>query len=72
MVNINHGYEWRVSSDPSGDFAGRRLRLIDIQPYAPRANPPCPFEEGTVFVNERTGEKLIVRGGQIFRKDSLA
>lgn len=65
MAAIKHGYEWYVSNDPSGDFSGRLLRRIDIQPGLLFATSDCPFDDGTTFLNLRTGEILTVRNGKV-------
>lgn len=47
---------WLVIHDPSGDFQGRRFRLLDLQ-YS-------DWPEGTIFWHALRGEVRVWRGGQ--------
>lgn len=47
---------WLVIHDPSGDFLGRRFRLLDLT--APQ------WEEGTIFWHTAQGDVRIWRNGK--------
>jgi hypothetical protein len=51
---------WRVTSDPSKMFLGSVFRATDLDAGG--------FDEGTMFINLRTGEERIVDADGIARK----
>ncbi|MEW6287661.1 MAG: hypothetical protein AB1509_15680 [Chloroflexota bacterium] len=71
---IRTGYVWKVVHDPTrkgyepGMFYGGHFRWSDIElPLGCNEIIPCPFPNGTVFENIRTGERVKIRRGKAVR-----
>lgn len=64
------GYYWKVVVDPTrtgddpGIFYGGHFRKCDIIPLNKAEDDPCPWPNGTVFENIRTGERVEIRNGK--------
>ncbi|MEP0806591.1 MAG: hypothetical protein HRF47_13985 [Chloroflexota bacterium] len=72
--SIRAGYVWKVVRDPTrigyepGMFYGGHFRWCDIElPLACNEIIPCPFPNGTVFENIKTGERVVIRRGRAKR-----
>lgn len=78
------GYYWKVVVDPTrtgdypGIFYGGHFRWSDIQTPARCEEDGeedfgiCPFPDGTVFENIKTGERVKIWHGQIVRQPRQA
>ena len=71
------GYYWKVVVDPtrSGDdpgmFYGGHFRWTDIvlPGWDEGARKiPCPWPNGTVFENVRTGERVVIKRGRVVKE----
>ena len=69
-----NGYIWQVIHDPTrngdhpGIFYGGHFRRIDIQlPRQYRRSTPCPWPNGTVFENIKTGERVTIINTHVIR-----
>lgn len=73
---MRFGYYWKVVVDPTrneddpGMFYGGHFRWSDIVIEADREsrNIPCPWPNGTVFENVKTGERVVIRHGRVVRE----
>ncbi len=74
---MRFGYYWKVVVDPTrkgddpGVFYGGHFRwsdivLPDVDREARRI--PCPWPNGTVFENIKTGERVVIRRGRVVRE----
>ncbi len=72
------GYWWKVVVDPTrnpdepGMFYGAHFRWCDIvlPGYdAENQTIPCPWPDGTVFENIKTGERVMVKRGQVISRE---
>ncbi len=71
------GYCWKVVVDPTrtgeepGMFYGGYFRWSDIVLPgwdAEAGKIPCPWPNGTVFENVKTGERVVIRRGRVVRE----
>lgn len=74
-MTVPQGYCWKVIIDPTrkgddpGLFYGGHFRWSDIvTPGARKEDIPCPWPNGTVFKNVKTGEVAIVQWGRVIRR----
>jgi len=68
---------WKVVYDPTrtgeepGVFYGGCFRWSDIMlPSGVRERIPCPFPNGTIFENVKTGERVIIARGKPKRRET--
>lgn len=70
------GYYWKVVVDPTrneddpGMFYGGHFRWTDIvlpDVDAEARRIPCPWPNGTVFENVKTGERVVIRRGRVVK-----